>query len=659
MQFTKAGPGTTIITGAQTYTGQTNVGAGILQLGNGIAGNDATLATSGVYIAAGAKLQFNISDTQTWTNTISTDSAGNYLATLEKTGTGTLNLREGQTASKPIAWVFTNGIVNVTDLSGTATSPFGAYSNANGLEMVYNGGALQFTGTGYYSGAATPYSVAANLNRLYHQTALMGNGTIMADGSIGSTPLSVEGSWYVPGPANSRTLTLEAANGAITPGTATSGSYLTNGQGGGVFNATLTDANGISNNSVPVVGSTTLVKTGPGIWQIAQGALGITGGVLVEGGTLLITNTNTSGIYIPNSYCNASVTVAKNAFLDVGGGTTAAAQKLVNNGTLRGEGTIINSATTGTAPGGFGYGAVVWNTASATHYDRISPGPDTTAGYNNMVYGVGTLTTGSETWAGYSAQNRYDWDVTAVSGAGNAQSLIRSDTSAQAADFLNIQGTLDLTGCGAAGGGTEFRIGAYGVSGSALGAVTNWNGHKSYTWTISTATGGFVTPGNIANMQNVTLGAFSNGGTNDTTGGSWSVVISGNNLNLVYTGDGNVTPATATWTATSNVSRLLTGQTATITSTLVNTSVANSAQDTITYSAFGITGGANDTSNSYGLGAGGTDMNTNTWTAGGTGIQTVNPSATSITNSWLGTALSPVTTGASIDVVAMRSFTPR
>ena len=46
--FTKAGPGTLTFTGNNTYSGATTISAGTLQLGNGAAGHDGSLATSGI-----------------------------------------------------------------------------------------------------------------------------------------------------------------------------------------------------------------------------------------------------------------------------------------------------------------------------------------------------------------------------------------------------------------------------------------------------------------------------------------------------------------------------------------------------------------------------------------------------------------------------------
>ena len=642
VQFTKAGTGTTIFTGTKTYTGSTNVSGGTLQLGNGLAGGNGAVSSAQIYISAGAKLVFNNADAQTVTNTLSTDGyarSGNDLDIVQKLGAGTLTMRPtvAGTNGSSVGWQFSGGIVSVNDLgNGAAGNPFGSYNSGNGTQFYFDGGAVQFTGS----------TVGLGVNRLYYQSQIGANGaTYMADGTGG--PMTVEGGYLLPG-AVSRTVTLEATGGTITAG-ATGTSLASTGGGGNWSSVTLYDSQGQTNYSTTVAQPTSLVKTGPGIWQMGSDRMMYTGGTTVNQGTLLLTGASTSGIYIGNSWqVSAPIAIAKNASLDVGGGNTATGQKLLLAGSLKGEGAVVNSFSGG-------YGAV-----SMDHFAMwLSPGPAATAS-NTQTYGVGTLTMGNLQLKGFWDAGGYQWDVNSVSGAGGLQANVNSNLGA---DKLDIRGTLDFANCGAPGGATGFRMSLAGVAAAANNAVghaANWNGHKSYQWVIAQTTGGFVSLGNLSNISFGTYNGFGAGNTNnDTTGGTWSLSTSGNNLMLNYTGDGAVTSTTATLSSVSNKSRILLNQTSTITTTVTNTGTPNSAQDTLAYSitdtAPTLTGGAK--SNAYGLDGGASEATTHTFTGTAAGIWSVLPSAT-LTNAYLGTSVTPTTTGASVDVVAQRTFSP-
>ena len=85
--LTQAGSGTTILTGANTYTGTTTIGAGTLQIGNG--GTAGPLGTGNV-TDSGA-LIFNETDSNTVVNLISGSG------TLTQAGTGTTILTGANT----------------------------------------------------------------------------------------------------------------------------------------------------------------------------------------------------------------------------------------------------------------------------------------------------------------------------------------------------------------------------------------------------------------------------------------------------------------------------------------------------------------------------------------------------------------------------------
>jgi autotransporter-associated beta strand protein len=128
---------------------------------------------------------------------------------------------------------------------------------------------------------------------------------------------------------------------------------------------------------------------------------------------------------------------------------------------------------------------------------------------------TGTLTTGNETWKNGSGFDFNVWNATGAAGTGY--------------DSLAV-GSLDLTALTT--GQFDLKvIGLLSATGGA-GLVANFNGTTkngpSYTWTFLTAQNGIT--GFSAAKFDVDLSAFSNPYT-----GSFSVVQSGNSLNLVFT----------------------------------------------------------------------------------------------------------------------------
>ena len=95
---------------------------------------------------------------------------------------------------------------------------------------------------------------------------------------------------------------------------------------------------------------------------------------------------------------------------------------------------------------------------------------------------------------------------------------------------------------------TPFTIDINGLSGASPGSVANFNKYDTYDWTIATASTGIS--GFDASKFTLAFGNFTNNNsiTGTQSNGAFSILTSGNNLVVRYTGATDAAPATAYWT---------------------------------------------------------------------------------------------------------------
>ena len=211
----------------------------------------------------------------------------------------------------------------------------------------------------------------------------------------------------------------------------------------------------------------------------------------VGSGKLTLTGTNT--------YTGATTVAA--GLLTVDGSSSGSAHTVQSGATLGGSGTV---------------GALVVETGAT-----IAPGNS-----------PGTLTVSGD--AVWEAGGNYNWQLVDADGGAGADW-----------DTIHITGELDLSNLTL---GSPFKVNLWSLStfAGSGGDALNFDGSLNYSWTIASASGGIT--GFDADNFSIYTAAMNgtNGFSNDFTGGTFSVGVTGNDLNLMYHGPSAVPePASA------------------------------------------------------------------------------------------------------------------
>jgi autotransporter-associated beta strand protein len=263
----KAGTGTLILTGNNTYTGGTTISQGTLQLGNG--GTTGSILGN---VSDNAIFAIDRSDTFTFSGNISgtgsfqrigpgtTILSGNntYLGTTTVMS-GTLQLGNGGASGSIVGNVIDNGIfaINRSD-----AFTFGGVISGTGSFQQLGTGTTILTAVNSYSGGTTISAGVLNVSADHNLGAASGgltlNGGTLQFGSTFNL-------------ANTRTITLNGGGGT----------FDTDG-----FNTTI---------SQRITGVGGLIKTGPGILTLS-GSDSYSGGTVINAGILLVNNAQALGL---------------------------------------------------------------------------------------------------------------------------------------------------------------------------------------------------------------------------------------------------------------------------------------------------------------------------------------------------------------------------
>jgi len=276
----KAGASSLTLGGANTYTGNTTVTAGVLQLGNALALQNSTLdttssllgdASNGLKITPTTLTLGGLSGNKDLASVFTTTSGG-------YTGLTALTLNSGNGSSKSYSGIIADGAAGMTlTKTGNGTQTL---TGAN----TYSGGTLVSAGT--LIGTSTSLQGAINNNSavIFDQAA---NGSY--GGSMSGTGTLTK--------ANSGTLTLSGAN-TYSGGTLVSA---------GTLIGTSTSLQGAINNNSAVIfdqaangsyggsmgGTGTLTKANSGTLELT-GSSSYSAGTTVSTGTLLVNNSTGS-----------------------------------------------------------------------------------------------------------------------------------------------------------------------------------------------------------------------------------------------------------------------------------------------------------------------------------------------------------------------------
>jgi autotransporter-associated beta strand protein len=347
--------------------------------------------------------------------------------------------------------------------------------------------------------------------------------TVVVSGSQGASGLVIESGAFTFDGTNSATITVGSegiANKATVTGTTTfvSSVGLIVGASQSWSNAAATGLT--AEGQVTGNGSLTLSAASSG-GIVLSGPVDHAGAITNSGagsGTTTISGvigTNVSGV-TQDSMTSTLVLSGTNAYT---GPTTVAAGHLVV------DGDISASALTSVQGGGTLSGAGRVGDTVILAGGTLSPGNSPR-----------TLNiTGDIDWLG---GGNYNWQIVDAAG-----------TAGLAWDLISVSGALDLS---ALTDSNEFKINLWSLSGvdpDVNGNASNFDPSRNYTWTIVRALGGIN--GYIgADQFLVNIGPANGAGgfANTLSDGNFSVLQSGNDLNLVFTSSTPI-PEPGTWVA--------------------------------------------------------------------------------------------------------------
>jgi autotransporter-associated beta strand protein len=323
----KSGAGTLSLTGANTYTGGTNINGGTLQVASTeTAGTSGPLGKSGTISFGGGTLQYSSSNQFDYSGRFSTAASQAFSI---------------DTNAQSVT--FATALAS----SGGSLTKLGAGTLTLSAANTYSGGTTINAGILKMSGSGTLGSTSGSL--LMNGGTLDLNGTNQAVGALNGS---------------GGTILNEAPSGGGGPKTLTIGT----GNASGSFSGTITDHDGLGSGFVQ------LIKTGTGTETMTSTTSNYTGGTTINGGTIISNSANGGALGRGPIIVNNTGTLAGAQTID------PAATITVNSG-----GTLMPGSTASAGS------IAKLNTGSLTLNAGSSFAVDLNAGAGPLGTGAGTI----------------------------------------------------------------------------------------------------------------------------------------------------------------------------------------------------------------------------------------------------------------------------
>ncbi len=389
----KDGASTQVLSGANTYTGTTVVQGGILQIGNGTAGN--LNGASAVTVNSGSTLDINLGNSQTFTNGIlnngtvrGTNTGG---TTVTQTVSGVISGSGNFVQNGGAATIFSN--LNTYQGGTTVSGPgsqltLGTLSSAasagSGAISIDNGGILNLANLSenvlsrnILNGVGGVGTVSVNSSMTNTLSGLLSDGAAgtlaLTQGGLGTTILTNNQSYTGQTNINAGTLQLGEA-----------------GVGGGLSGASNIINNGILDfqgaNATPytnVISGSGAIAKGQTNTLTLSGANSYEGLTTINTGTLVVGNASALGSAVGGTVVKSGTTLNLNGF-NIGN------EGIEIQGTgVGGLGALVNTSSSAAIAGGAV--TMLGNTTIGTSAGRLTLNGVVSGGYNLTKVGSGTL----------------------------------------------------------------------------------------------------------------------------------------------------------------------------------------------------------------------------------------------------------------------------